>query len=123
MDQERVPAEIRVSTKPHLHRDVFWCWIVNEPFVLKYDEANNPCCALCGWTSPKTWTREEGSGLGPIPLPEDFLGGSGQHPFICHVWKPQWSYMEEAAYMDWRSYHLPDRFPSGEQPPVPHDPV
>lgn len=29
------------------YRDIYWCFIINEPFIIQY-EANVPCCSLCG---------------------------------------------------------------------------
>lgn len=79
---ERVEADElreRASIEPSFTgRDVYWCWLLNEPVILKFLNGEFGQCSLCGWTEE----REHAT------TPPNFLGGPGQHTFVCRVFKP-----------------------------------
>ncbi len=59
------------------YRDVHWCYILNEPWVIQYRDGH-AYCTNCTWLDD----GEKGQ------LTEVFLG---HHPFICHIYKPRTS--------------------------------
>lgn len=63
---------LRITDKPGSYRDVYWCCLLNEPFVLTYD-GDMPTCPHCD--------------CGPFESPEHMV--ENDHVFVCHVAKGQ----------------------------------
>lgn len=61
---------LRVTDEPKGFRDVYWCLLLNEPFVIEYD-GNKPTCPNCD--------------CGPFDSVEQMAGND--HVFVCHVAK------------------------------------
>jgi hypothetical protein len=70
------------GSEPKGYRDVYWCWVVNEPGIIHFTKSEkNPdmklTCACCGWVDT------DGGGDGsPSAV---FLT---EHSFVCHAKKP-----------------------------------
>lgn len=65
----RKPLQPITEDTPRGFRDVYWCWIVNEPGFMRYtDTGDVQHCGECG---------------GPL------LEMANEHTFVCHVRKPR----------------------------------
>lgn len=75
MAEERRPHAGVVSNVPKKYRDVYWCWINNEPEILTYKD-DLPYCTGCHlkltFPKGKPWYEDD----------------STMHEFMFHVWKP-----------------------------------
>lgn len=64
-------------------RDVYWCWNLNEPFIISYrdeNEVRKPFCENCNSILLRALDDEENYSK------NDFV----DHPFICFIHKPHW---------------------------------
>jgi len=59
------------------HRDVYWCWIVNDPFFLSFSP-DKPQCELCNWVD-----TDSEDGVKPSKVFRT------QHTYVTHVFKPK----------------------------------
>ena len=57
-------------------RDVWWCFILNEPGILTYPD-NEPTCTGCGGVAERVGGDYK-----------NLRFADGAHTFICHVGKP-----------------------------------
>lgn len=61
--------------RPSYHREVWWCWIVNEPGLTVLGESKeHMACGKCGW---------------------EFESDEMMHTFVAHIHKPR----EEGQYV------------------------
>ena len=65
-----------VWDKPRGGRDVYWCWIANEPMIVEY-KGNAPYCPICGTTM--TFTKD----------PTKFEDDTTMHQFTVGLLKPR----------------------------------
>lgn len=64
----REPYAAVLVTAPFGFRDAYWCWHLNEPVILQYED-DQPICAHCGGD--------------PIEDPAQL------HEFLVHLSKPE----------------------------------
>lgn len=74
-----VPAEgYELGPVPKGGRDLYWCWVLNEPFVAGFVTAGFLECGCCGWVDSYMTLPTEPSAA--------FLA---EHQFIGNVRKPE----------------------------------
>ena len=69
-----------LTPDPMGFRDLYWCWNLNEPFIIEY-QRNKPFCPNCNALDVDALMDEQ-----PIKLSEEF---KTNHTFICHISLPK----------------------------------
>ena len=81
-----VPTAYAVSFVPRSGRDVWWCFIVNEPGIIRYVDDNTPACDVC--EARGVLERYRAKAANPTVIPDDEVFPDGLHAFVCHIGKP-----------------------------------
>lgn len=74
--------------------NIFWCWIINDAFFLKWREDKNgiyvPTCGGCGWKDSGYYERGESLSIAFMV----------EHTFICGICKPtkSWRYCDMDSF-------------------------